>query len=85
MPVRAPDRFRPEEDTIPDTIDHIEELEIVREVSWPVADLRIDWTEACPIVELAALWALYKPQLEDYVARALMPTAAPTFGVPGDL
>jgi hypothetical protein len=36
-------------------------------------------------VELAALWALYKPQLEDYVARALMPTAAPTFGVPGDL
>ena len=28
----TPDRYRPEEDTIPDTIDHIEELELVREV-----------------------------------------------------
>jgi uncharacterized Ntn-hydrolase superfamily protein len=60
-------------------------LKMVREVSWPVADLRVDWTEACPIAELAALWALYKPQLEDYVARALRPTAAPSFRVPGDL
>jgi uncharacterized Ntn-hydrolase superfamily protein len=60
-------------------------IKIVREVSWPVADLRVDWTEACPIAELAALWTLYKPQLDDYVARALTPTAAPSFGVPGDL
>lgn len=60
-------------------------LKIVREVSWPVADLRVDWTEACPIAELAALWALYKPQLEAYVTRALDPTGAPSYGVPGDL
>jgi uncharacterized Ntn-hydrolase superfamily protein len=60
-------------------------IKIVREVSWPVADLRVDWTETCPIAELAALWSLYKPQLADYVARALAPTAAPSFGVPGDL
>jgi uncharacterized Ntn-hydrolase superfamily protein len=60
-------------------------LKIVREVSWPVADLRVDWTEECPIAELASLWALYRPQLDDYVTRALDPTAAPSYGVPGDL
>ncbi len=64
---------------------HSAGLKIVAEVSWPVADLRVDWTEACPVAELEALWALYKPQLEDYVARALAPTAAPSYGVPGDL
>ena len=51
---------------------------------WPVADLRIDWTEADPVAELAALWALYRPQLDAYVTRALDPTAAPSYGVPGD-
>jgi len=35
--------------------------------------------------ELASLWALYRPQLDDYVVRALDPTAAPSYGVPGDL
>ena len=52
--------------------------------AWPVADLRIDWTEADPVAELAALWALYRPQLDAYVTRALDPTAAPSYGVPGD-
>ncbi|TNF58782.1 MAG: DUF1028 domain-containing protein, partial [Rhodobacteraceae bacterium] len=59
-------------------------LLIVREVAWPVADLRVDWTEGDPIGELAALWALWKPQMRDYVTRALDPTAAPSYGVPGD-
>ncbi len=59
-------------------------LQLVREVSWPVADLRVDWTEACPIQALAALWAVYRPQLDDYVTRALNPSAAPRYGVPGD-
>jgi uncharacterized Ntn-hydrolase superfamily protein len=57
---------------------------LVREVSWPVADLRVDWTENCPIQALAALWSIYKPQLDDYVTRALNPSAAPRYGVPGD-
>jgi uncharacterized Ntn-hydrolase superfamily protein len=57
---------------------------IVRDVPWPVADLRVDWTDGDPIAELRSLWVRYKPQLEDYVTRALNPTAAPTFGVPGD-
>ena len=60
-------------------------LKLVREVDWPVADLRVDWTESCPIAALADLWALYEPQLDAYVTRALDPSAAPSYGVPGDL
>lgn len=59
-------------------------LKLVRDVSWPVADLRCDWTNDCPIEQLAQLWDVYKPQLESYVARAINPSDAPTFGVPGD-
>lgn len=57
---------------------------VVRDLPWPVADLRIDWTEDDPIEALAALWEIWKPQQEDYVRRALDPGAAPAFGVPGD-
>jgi uncharacterized Ntn-hydrolase superfamily protein len=63
---------------------HSAGLKLVRDVSWPVADLRVDWTESCPIEALAALWALYEPQLDAYVQRALDPTKAPSYGVPGD-
>lgn len=59
-------------------------MKLVRDVAWPVADLRIDWTEGAPVAELAALWARYKPQMDDYVTRALNPGAAPSYGVPGD-
>ena len=59
-------------------------MTLVDRVSWPVADLRVDWTEDCPVESLAALWVLYKPQLADYVTRALDPGAAPRYGVPGD-
>ena len=52
--------------------------------SWPVIDLRIDWSEGDPIAELAALWAAYRPLMDDYVTRALNPKAAPSYGVPGD-
>lgn len=58
---------------------HSAGLRLVREVSWPVADLRVDWTEDCPIAALEALWARYKPQLDDYVIRALNPGAAPGY------
>ncbi len=57
---------------------------LVRDVPWPVADLRCDWTEGCPIEALTAAWAIYRPQLDDYVARALDPSGAPSYGVPGD-
>lgn len=59
-------------------------MQLVRDVPWPVADLRVDWAEDDPIGELHKLWEIYKPQLEAYVTRALNPTGAPSFGVPGD-
>lgn len=64
---------------------HSAGLKIVDRVSWPVADLRVDWTEACPIAALHHLWRLYEPQLPSYVTRVLDPEAAPSYGVPGDL
>ena len=57
---------------------------IVDRVSWPVVDLRIDWTEDDPIEGLHRIWQVYKPQIEAYVTRALDPDAAPTYNVPGD-
>ncbi|MEO0391604.1 MAG: DUF1028 domain-containing protein, partial [Pseudomonadota bacterium] len=59
-------------------------LLLVDQVSWPVADLRCDWTETCPIDAIKTAWHVYKPQLQDYVRRAVDPAAAPSFGVPGD-
>jgi uncharacterized Ntn-hydrolase superfamily protein len=53
-------------------------------VAWPVTDLRVDWTEADPVAELADLWARWQPLAADYVARALDPASAPSYGVPGD-
>jgi uncharacterized Ntn-hydrolase superfamily protein len=62
---------------------HSAGLLVVREVTWPIVDLRVDWSDADPIAELAAIWRRYAPQVEDYVRRALEPSAAPGFGVPG--
>ncbi len=58
-------------------------LLMVDTVAWPVADLRVDWHDA-PLEELARLWAVWQPQLADYVTRALDPRLAPSYGVPGD-
>jgi uncharacterized Ntn-hydrolase superfamily protein len=58
-------------------------LVAVDRVSWPIADLRVDWHDA-PIAELRALWGVWEPQMQDYVTRALDPTTAPSYGVPGD-
>jgi len=57
---------------------------LVRDVAWPVADLRVDWHETDPIGELARLWDRWKPQMDAYITRALNPTEAPSYGVPGD-
>ena len=59
-------------------------MKLVQEVPWPVADLRVDWTENCPVAALTSLWEMYKPQVAAYVTRALSPAAAPSYGVPGD-
>jgi uncharacterized Ntn-hydrolase superfamily protein len=63
---------------------HSAGMQIADKVSWPVADLRCDWTEDCPIEAVAAAWAVYKPQLDAYTQRALDPREAPSYGVPGD-
>lgn len=57
---------------------------LVREVPWPVADLRVDWSDDDPIRELERLWERWKPELEAYVLRALDPSRAPSYGVAGD-
>ena len=62
---------------------HSAGLLIVREVPWPIVDLRIDWSDD-PVAELGVLWRIYEPQIEDYVRRAVDPGKAPNFGVPGD-
>lgn len=63
---------------------HSAGLLIVRDMSWPIADLRVDWTEGCPIDELYGLWTLYEPQMEEYVTRAIDPVKAPSYGVAGE-
>ena len=55
---------------------HSAGLLIVRELSWPIVDLRVDWSMK-PLAALAAIWAIYAPQIEDYVRRALDPERAP--------
>jgi uncharacterized Ntn-hydrolase superfamily protein len=56
---------------------------MVDAVAWPVVDLRVDWHEA-PLDELVRLWTVWQPQQGAYVTRALDPTEAPSYGVPGD-
>ena len=63
---------------------HSSGMLLAHEVDWPVADLRIDWTEGDPVEELAKLWERWQVQLQDYVSRALNPSAAPSYGVAGD-
>jgi uncharacterized Ntn-hydrolase superfamily protein len=57
---------------------------VVRNQSWPIVDLRVDWSDSDPVAALAGIWDIYWPQIDDYVRRALDPAAAPRFGVPGD-
>jgi uncharacterized Ntn-hydrolase superfamily protein len=54
-------------------------LLVADRVPWPVADLRVDWTDGDPVGELSALWDLWAPQANAYVTRALDPAAAPAF------
>lgn len=58
---------------------------LVDKVSWNVADLRVDWTDGDPIEECVALWERWRTEMDAYVTRALNPSGAPSYGVPGDL
>lgn len=63
---------------------HSAGLLVVDKVTWPIVDLRVDWSDT-PIEDLQQVWEVYEPQLDDYVVRSLNPTISPSYGVPGDL
>jgi len=63
---------------------HSAGLKVVDRQSWPIVDLRSDWSET-PIEDIDIAWEIYKPQIAAYVQRAENPTQAPSYGVPGDL
>jgi len=63
---------------------HSAALELVGDVAWPIVDLRVDWADEDPIGQLDALWQAYRPQMQDYLTRAMNPSGAPSYGVPGD-
>lgn len=63
---------------------HSAALEVVGDVCWPIVDLRVDWANADPIGQLDDLWQAYRPQLQDYLTRAINPVGAPSYGVPGN-
>jgi len=63
---------------------HSAGMQISEKAPWPIVDLRCDWSEDCPITKLSEAWKIYKPQVKDYLQRALDPTQAPSYGVPGD-
>ena len=62
---------------------HSAGLCVVRDMSWPIVDLRVDWSDR-PIAALAEVWSVYAGQVEDYVRRASNPSAASPFGVAGE-
>ncbi|WP_285420295.1 DUF1028 domain-containing protein [Pseudomonas sp. efr-133-TYG-5] len=63
---------------------HSAAVMVVGDLTWPIVNLRVDWAEADPIGQLQTLWEAYRPQLQDYIDRALDPAKAPGYGVAGD-
>lgn len=64
---------------------HSAGLKVSHQHSWPLVDLRVDWVDDGPVSELVKLWRAYEPQMKDYNSRAIDPSQAPSYGVPGDL
>jgi uncharacterized Ntn-hydrolase superfamily protein len=62
---------------------HSAGLSVINGSGWRVTDLRVDWSDD-PLADLTALVDVWLPQRDDYVTRALNPTAAPPYGVLGD-
>jgi uncharacterized Ntn-hydrolase superfamily protein len=63
---------------------HSAGLKVAHKLAWPYVDLRIDWSDS-PLAALRAAWDVYRPQAQAYVQRAIDPSQAPSYGVPGDL
>ena len=63
---------------------HSAALVVVGELTWPIINLRVDWADDNPIGALEKLWNAYRPQVQDYIDRALAPDRSPGYGVAGD-
>lgn len=63
---------------------HSAALIVYHEQAFPLVSLRVDWDDENPIRVLRRLWHDYKPQMAAYLQRAIDPTRAPSYGVPGD-
>ena len=63
---------------------HSAALVVHHEQAFPLVSLRVDWDDANPIRVLRRLWEDYRPQMAAYLQRAVDPTQAPSYGVPGD-
>jgi uncharacterized Ntn-hydrolase superfamily protein len=64
---------------------HSAALVVHHEQAFPLVSLRVDWDDGDPIRTLRKLWEDYRPQMGAYLQRAIDPTQAPSYGVPGDL
>ena len=64
---------------------HSAGLKVADKNSWPLVDLRVDWSDADPVNELYTIWQAYESEMDAYTTRAINPSAAPSYGVPGDL
>lgn len=63
---------------------HSAALLVADKLPFPLVDLRCDWDDHDPVAALRRLWTDYEPQMAAYVSRAVNPTMAPSYGVPGD-
>jgi uncharacterized Ntn-hydrolase superfamily protein len=63
---------------------HSAALIVCHEQAFPLVSLRVDWDDGDPIRRLRKLWEDYRPQMGAYLQRAIDPTKAPSYGVPGD-
>ena len=63
---------------------HSAALIVYHSQDFPLVSLRVDWDDDVPISKLRLLWDDYKPQMGAYLQRAIDPSQAPSYGVPGD-
>ncbi|WP_241574625.1 DUF1028 domain-containing protein [Rosenbergiella nectarea] len=63
---------------------HSAALKVYGDQSWPLTDLRVDWSDRDPTAALRQLWQQWQPQQHDYLQRAVDPRLAPRYGVPGN-
>lgn len=64
---------------------HSAGIKVAHQHSWPLVDLRVDWSDGAPVDELYDIWKTYESEMDDYTTRAINPAAAPSYGVAGDL